>query len=124
VNLKNAIMVLAVHKNYNTMEELEDNIAEPKAVVNVRFPFSIPDDLMDELLGGKASVVPGCGCTSYDIDVEKKGIAFKVNAPDTNYIMTSSEQGHYLKKVSPYIQNSSGDRILYDIQFFVRNPLK
>lgn len=116
-------MIVSTFRNYNTEETLKNTLVEPNAFVTIKFPNSISDEFMHDLLTGEGHIVPGCGCTSYKIEQEENGISFKVQAPDTSYMMSSAEQGHYLKKVSPYIENALGDKIQYDIRFYVRNPL-
>lgn len=117
-------MTIQVHRNYNDLEQLLKNLAEPNSTVVVKFPSSIKSETLKELKDGVAKVVPGCGCTSYKIDYDQNGIEFNITAPDTNYILTSEAQGHYLKRVTPYIQTDLGDKIEYDIKFYVRNPYK
>lgn len=110
-------MKVHTFRNFTKTEDLYNSLIDEGAAPQFVFHDTIPQEELQNLKSGLIEIQTGCGCAGYVVDYINNVITFTVNAPTVPFTMKT----HYLKEVSPYLQLTNGDRIVWEIKFFVRN---
>ncbi len=97
------------------MDMLKDNPVKQGATVTFNFPNTLTPEQVDEIENQPHRVNTTCGCTGYTLNKELGQISFNVKAP--TFMVELKEP--YLKTVTPIYTPSKGDRIKWEIKFYV-----
>lgn len=107
------------YKSYKDLVSLKEHLVNQDSLVTFQFPNTLPDEYIKELEEKPSRLNLTCGCTSFSIVKEVNQINFVIKAP--SFVVNLSEP--YLKSVKPTFTSELGNKIVWDIKFYV-NPKK
>lgn len=97
------------------MDKLKQNPVKQGETVTFNFPNTLTPEQIDEIKAYPTRLNTTCGCTGYALNKELGQISFTVKAP--SFIQPLTEP--YLKQVTPVFTPKEGNRIKWEIKFYV-----